>query len=225
MSDAKDAAKRTYKLEVHLIDETPEKSEPNFFKRVAEILGVGALVGALVVSLGWSYAFAWFLNWKIPFHPLKLRIEDILEYGRLAISSSYLGIVLTAILLGLCFIFLKFKVFARLGPLVFVLIAVTLWMAAHWFGTWTARRDFEAHVNEGFENLPMVEITFAKDVVVPDFFLQDVSPGQACYRLVFSAENAIWIARTEHGDRDPPIAMVPLDSLVLLRLYPTQANC
>ena len=209
------------------IEPEVKKPTPDIFKRVAELLGLAALLAGLILSLGWSYAYAWFQAWKMPLATLSIGADQLFEYGRLALVAN-LGIILptVAVLIAILWVIrTRFPALATAIPLLMVAGLLVSWLGAHWMGKRAALADFDRLVQGQFQLLPLAEIVLKPDVKVSGDFARDIAPGQPCYRVVYIAPDAIWLARTRDNNRDPLVAMVPRDRIVLLRLYPRQGNC
>jgi hypothetical protein len=193
---------------------------------------LAALLAGLILSLGWSYAYAWFQAWKMPLTALSISTDHIFEYGRLALVAN-LSIILPGIAFLIAIIFVIRALFARTryaalaqaGPFVIIAGLLVMWLGAHWIGKRTAAWDFNRLAEGQFQLLPMAEIVLKPDVKASPDFARDTAPGKPCYRLVYAAGDAVWLARTRDNNRDPIIAMVPNNQIVVLRLYPRQGNC
>lgn len=212
---------------VRLVDDSKHTSSQDIFKRIAELLGIAALLAGLILSLGWSYAYAWFQAWKMPLATLSIGEDHLFEYGRLAIVAS-LWIILPFVIVSAICLWLPNRYLPSLRsgiPLIMVVGLLLCWLGAHWTGKHAALADFERMIEGNFQLLPVAEILLKPDAKVPSDFARDIMPGRPCYRVIFASPEAVWLARTRDNNSDPLVAMLPRAQIVLLRLYPKQGNC
>ena len=220
-------AQNRHEFAVHLIGNNEYGPIQDMLKIVAELLGIAAVLAGLVLSLGWSYAYAWFQSWKMPLSTLSIGVDHLFEYGRIVIVANVWLIVPAIILLCVLYFLSKKHLVlpANFLPLVLVAGMIVCWLSAHWMGKHAATADFEKMAEGDFQLLPMVAIVLKPGTEIPSGFARDIALERPCYRMIFISDDDIWLARTRDYNRDPLVAMVPRDQVALLQLHPTRGNC
>ncbi len=203
-------------------------------QRLTQLLGAAALLTGVVLSLGWSYAYEWFRLWQMPLAALSIGADGLLQYGRLTVIASLWFFAALFILAGLVLLLVTWQRgledASKWAPALTVAPVGLIWLLAQSLGERAANDDFDRLVAGQFQALPLVELVIESQAMMPTDFVNDISgggnsSGAPCYRLVYTAPDAVWIARTRNNSRNPVVAMVPRAKIVLLRLYPPLGNC
>ena len=225
---SEDTPKRPREPATRLVEAEAEKPPREVLKRLAELLAIGGLLAGLVLSLGWSYAYSWFQAWKMPLASLDLGTDHLFEYGRLAlVANSWIILLASAALIAVFWMIRAYGPRPTKATVPILMIAGLLltWLGTHWMGSRAAQSDFKALSEGNFVLLPLAEVTLADEAAVPADFAGDIVPGRPCYRVIYTASDGLWLARTRDNNPDPLVAMIPRDQIVLVRLYPSQGNC
>lgn len=209
------------------VDPGPAKPDP--VKRVAELIGLTALLGGLIVSLGWSYSYEYFRLWQMPLADLDLPFEYFLQYGRLVIGHNLPWIIAAMLLLAV--VLWLWQRYVPTGdrhiPLALAVIVLLAWFSCHWLATRSARDDFATLQNAGFAQLAKVGIELTSGDGIDPYLIRQLSPELRCFRVVFIAPEVIWIARTYQNSKYPKLMMLPRDQIRLMLFFDAQdtGNC
>lgn len=201
---------------------------PNIIKHLGELLGIVTVLGGIILSIGWSYAYTWFSFWQMPFSHLGLSTEHLFEYGRLALTKLLASFIVFGGFGIACFLpfFGRGPISAKPAlPYLAIIIIAVVWLSTHSLGRYAANRDIDTLVEANFEQLPVAEITTKPNANLPKDLIRDTSEPRLCYRVVFVASDALWIARLRDSSRVPLIAMIPRDQITMLRIHHLRGNC
>lgn len=188
------------KIEVRL---TSDPSPPSFASRltsaIAPILLVGGYIGALLLSLGWSFAWHWFATWNVPFTSLGVGPDVLLEYGRIVVLHHWWQF-LVWVALGVAGMWAIIYLNLGKGFLTLFCLSTFLvpWLASHSFGKRLADAEVQQIQRERFVGLPVVNLYLEPGL---DEALNEraraalVTGPNLCHRLLYKALDGLWLLR------------------------------
>jgi len=201
---------------------SPETLSSSLTKAIAPILGIGGAIGALLLSLGWSYSWHWFDAWDVPYASLGLDPNILLEYGRLVVlhfwwlALSWIGLVFAGLwcitrltlpkgsMVGLCLV-------AFLVP----------WFGSHSLAKHAARGELSRISEARLSNFPEVQILFRPGLeeMLGDRVAAEMSES-LCHRMLYKAVDGLWLVRMNAVGGRYSTVFIPTQTVTYLRLRP-----
>jgi len=213
------------KIEV-TVDHVGRSEPPSLTVRVARaiapVLALGGVVGALLLSFGWSYAWHWFAHWQVPFASLELGPDLLLEYGRLVVVYFW-WLALLWLLVISCAGWVLHRINASTAQFAILIVTACLipWLSSHYLGAKRAEASIaQLHVTN-FGGWPEVHLILRPEsaATIPNSILATLSTGpNLCHRLLFRASDGLWLARLDQNGHPRAAIYLPHETITYLRL-------
>lgn len=219
-------------IDVRLVqDNTPAASLVTLIAQaIAPVLAAGGAITALLLSLGWSYAWHWFAAWNVPFASLGLGADILLEYGRIVVQHFWWLTILwmSAAAFGVWYVHLKKLGTAALAGL-FIIIFLAPWLSSHFLSGKAVDASVRKAYAQNFSSWPESHIILRPEhaKALSDNIRQSLSMGPSlCHRLLFRAPDGLWLVRMSSAGRPGAAVFLPKETIVYLRLRaPSGGDC
>ncbi len=217
------------KVEVTLTpNSSPETLPARLTQAIAPILAIGGALGALLLSLGWSFAWHWFAAWDVPYASLGLGPGILFEYGRLVVlhfwwlALLWIGLVSAG---AWCIVHFNLAKGSMAG---LCLVAFLLpWFSSDSLAEKVAHAELSQISQDRLSSLSEVHIRFRPNL--------EESLGERlaasfnenlCHRLLFKAADGLWLVRMNAVGGRYATVFIPNDAIIYLRLrQPSGGEC
>jgi hypothetical protein len=207
---------------------SPETLSSSLTKAIAPILGIGGALGALLLSLGWSFGWHWFDAWDVPYASLGLGPSILLEYGRLVVLHFWWLAVLWIGLVFACAWCITHFTLPK-GSMIGLCLAAFLvpWFSSHSLAEQVARAELSRISETRLSSLPEVQILFRPglEATLGDRVAATLNEN-LCHRLLYKAADGLWLVRMNAVGGRYATVFIPSDTITYLRLrQPRGGNC
>lgn len=208
--------------------QTPETLPARLTQAIAPILAISGALGALLLSLGWSYAWHWFEAWDVPYASLGLGPSILFEYGRLVVLHFWW---LAFLWLGVIFLsaWCIFHYNLSKGSLIAFCLTGFLapWFGSHSLAKQVAYYELRQISEDRLSSLPEVQVLFRPDfeAAIGDRLKATLS-NNLCHRLLFKAEDGLWLVRMNAVGGRYATVFISDEMIAYLRLrHPSGGDC
>src|SRR4051812_34273383 len=189
-----------------------------------------AVITAWLYMIGWTYAYQYFLRFRISLLMIDIPLQHYLVYGGLVLSKNvWLSLGAVVVALVLAWICVQFS--ARLGRFVVSMIVLTmivwLFLTGRFISITMARTDFLHQYQNDYPAYPRVAVILKKEAneAIGDR-LGDIAKTD-CGRLVLFSAGRLFLIRPVRGvaTAEPDSFVLPSDQLQALRLMDDYQSC
>jgi hypothetical protein len=206
---------------------TGESKAPSLGEVVGAAAFLVSLITAWLYAAGWSYAYAYFDQFRIPLILADLPREHLFVYGGLTLWKNPLAAGATAaVISAIAVLCIRFR--AEMGrswlAAVVVGTVIALFCAAHFAGVRTALADAGAQRTNDFSAYPRVLIEFPEDAETSD---GRTTASGGCGRLVLATGERMFLVAPR---RDMPAlelntVVVPWDGVASVTISGQYSSC
>ena len=211
-------------------NETPSSQEPTF-KDVAETSALLIALGSAWLYLaGWTYAYHYFDQFRIPLLMVDMPLEHYFVYGAVVLRYHgwWVGLILVVVLVLVWLRDWLPVAVRRRGVLIAAVITLLLFWLSHAAGVSAAHGQFQRQRATDYAAYPRVQIwrTAEAEQKAGNALAAD-NLVKGCYRLLLYNQDRLFLFRSFKGAAaaDLPTVILPWSEIAAVRVLPDYTSC